>query len=255
MLHTLLGLCARAHARKQSIVHLVHTQSMCFSLSAIPPPPPHPQPPPPPPQEQLASSPRCSAADVFLTCSTSETYGLTTLEALACGTPSVLPHCDVFDELWTGKVRALLASCRCRCYRVKRLHAPLSTVTHILFDETLSIDAECRDDRYPQIPSEWFYDSQNLQSLIDALRCAGCADAKKLLMANPIKASWADATNELVQQYEEAIEKNLPNRVELASYTRVFNQFLKAALFTALTFWLLRGYTHKVSSWTLRDRT
>lgn len=65
-------------------------------------------------------------------------------------------------------------------------------------------------------------------------------------MAKPIKASWADATTELLQQYEATIEKNLPNRVELASYTRVFNQFLKAALFTAFTFWLLRGYTHKV---------
>ena len=45
------------------------------------------------------------AADCFVTCSTSETYGLTVLEALACGTPAVLPHCAVFDELWEGKVR------------------------------------------------------------------------------------------------------------------------------------------------------
>lgn len=44
------------------------------------------------------------AADVFVTCSTSETFGLTVLEALACGTPAVLPHCSVFDELWVGRV-------------------------------------------------------------------------------------------------------------------------------------------------------
>ncbi|KAL1520077.1 hypothetical protein AB1Y20_023552 [Prymnesium parvum] len=138
------------------------------------------------------------AADVFVTCSTSETYGLTTLEALACGTPAVLPHCEVFDELWMDR-----------------------------------------------IPSEWFFDSQSLPSLAGALRCAGCATSKQSLMASPIKASWADATAELVQQYEAAIQTNLPNRVELASYTRVFNQFLRAALFTALTGWLLRGYTNK----------
>ena len=44
------------------------------------------------------------AADIFVTCSTSETYGLTVLEALACGTPAVLPHCGVFDELWIGRI-------------------------------------------------------------------------------------------------------------------------------------------------------
>jgi len=44
------------------------------------------------------------AADVFVTCSTSETYGLTVLEALSCGTPVVVPHCDVFDELWQERV-------------------------------------------------------------------------------------------------------------------------------------------------------
>ena len=32
------------------------------------------------------------AADLFVTCSTSETFGLTVLESLACGTPAVLPH-------------------------------------------------------------------------------------------------------------------------------------------------------------------
>ena len=28
----------------------------------------------------------------------------TVLEALACGTPAVLPHCGVFDELWIGRI-------------------------------------------------------------------------------------------------------------------------------------------------------
>jgi len=44
------------------------------------------------------------AADIFVTCSTSETFGLTVLEALSCGTPAVLPHCGVFDELWIGRI-------------------------------------------------------------------------------------------------------------------------------------------------------
>lgn len=44
------------------------------------------------------------AADIFVTGSTSETYGLTVLEALTCGTPAVIPHCSVFDELWVGRI-------------------------------------------------------------------------------------------------------------------------------------------------------
>lgn len=40
------------------------------------------------------------AADVFVTCSRSETFGLTVTEALACGACVALPRCSVFDELY-----------------------------------------------------------------------------------------------------------------------------------------------------------
>lgn len=43
------------------------------------------------------------AADVFVTCSRSETFGLTVTEALACGACVALPRCSVFDELY-GRV-------------------------------------------------------------------------------------------------------------------------------------------------------
>eukprot|EP01065_Artemidia_motanka_P031591 TRINITY_DN3802_c1_g1_i1.p1 TRINITY_DN3802_c1_g1~~TRINITY_DN3802_c1_g1_i1.p1 ORF type:complete len:712 (+),score=90.89 TRINITY_DN3802_c1_g1_i1:57-2138(+) len=44
------------------------------------------------------------AADAFVSCSRSETFGLTVMEAMACGTPAVMPHHAVFDELWADKV-------------------------------------------------------------------------------------------------------------------------------------------------------
>ncbi|KAJ8602467.1 hypothetical protein CTAYLR_001310 [Chrysophaeum taylorii] len=40
------------------------------------------------------------ACDVFVTCSRSETFGLTVTEALACGATVALPMCPVFDELY-----------------------------------------------------------------------------------------------------------------------------------------------------------
>ncbi|KAJ1636585.1 hypothetical protein T492DRAFT_957925 [Pavlovales sp. CCMP2436] len=43
-------------------------------------------------------------ASCFVTCSTSETYGLTVVEALASGTPAVMPHCEV------ALVHSLIAS-------------------------------------------------------------------------------------------------------------------------------------------------
>jgi len=46
------------------------------------------------------------AADCFVTMSLSETYGLTGLEAQMCGCPAVMPHCEVFDEIWGKRVPA-----------------------------------------------------------------------------------------------------------------------------------------------------
>lgn len=43
-------------------------------------------------------------ADAFVSCSRSETYGLSIAEALSCGTPAVIPKHPVFDELWAAVV-------------------------------------------------------------------------------------------------------------------------------------------------------
>merc|ERR1712048_1202762 len=40
------------------------------------------------------------ACDVCVTNSVHETFGLTVIESLASGCPMVMPHCDVFDELY-----------------------------------------------------------------------------------------------------------------------------------------------------------
>jgi len=103
------------------------------------------------------------AADVFVTCSRSETYGLTVLEALACGTPVVMPHCIVFDELWLGK-----------------------------------------------LPKTWFFDATTEGSLDKALVAAADKKSKDFLEQNPVKASWADATDRLLEQYENMIQLNAP---------------------------------------------
>ena len=112
----------------------------------------------------------------------SRRYGLTVLEALACGTPAVLPRCAVFDELWAEK-----------------------------------------------LPGDWRYEAHGEEpkravAIAEALACASCEKARVRMASNPVKASWADATNELLSQYEAAIEGNLPYRQELATITKIVNQ-------------------------------
>ena len=104
------------------------------------------------------------------------------LEALACGTPAVLPRCAVFDELWAEK-----------------------------------------------LPGDWRYEAHGEEpkravAIAEALACASCEKARVRMASNPVKASWADATNELLSQYEAAIEGNLPYRQELATITKIVNQ-------------------------------
>jgi len=138
------------------------------------------------------------AADVFVTCSTSETYGLTVLESLACGTPAVLPHCGVFDELWVGRV-----------------------------------------------PDTWIYDIRNLDSMLVALKDAANRKCKEYLIAHPIKASWRDATNELLEQYKGIITTNLPNRQTRATILGAFDSLMRAILGTLVAYWVVRSYTKR----------
>ena len=150
------------------------------------------------------------------------------LEALACGTPAVLPRCAVFDELWAEK-----------------------------------------------LPGDWRYEAHGEEpkravAIAEALACASCEKARVRMASNPVKASWADATNELLSQYEAAIEGNLPYRQELATITKIVNQararpapprvppplvtphltphrspgqMIRATLLAFLMWWLLKTYS------------
>ena len=150
------------------------------------------------------------------------------LEALACGTPAVLPRCAVFDELWAEK-----------------------------------------------LPADWRYEAHSEEpkravAIAEALACASCEKARVRMASNPVKASWADATNELLSQYEAAIEGNLPYRQELATITKIVNQararptspprrrhptspdltphhapgqMIRATLLAFLMWWLLKTYS------------
>ena len=151
------------------------------------------------------------AADVFVTCSTSETYGLTVLEALACGTPVVLPHCGVFDELWDehdGRAAWFYSS-------VPNSDATASGDATATRDAAASSDATVHSDAATSGDAAVSCDGSSKgarRTLVEALRCASARACKAELQRSPIKASWADAADGLLAQYQEAIAANLPYR-------------------------------------------
>ena len=58
-----------------------------------------------------------------------------------------------------------------------------------------------------------------------------------------VKASWEDATRELLAQYEETIEANLPARETLASFIGNLDSLLRAGLVSLFAWCLMRAYT------------
>ena len=56
------------------------------------------------------------------------------------------------------------------------------------------------------------YDEGAKGGLLSSLRHATARTSKQYLRDHPIKASWKDATYELLEQYEEVINANLPKR-------------------------------------------
>ena len=123
-----------------------------------------------------------------------------------------------------------------------------------------------------KLPGDWRYEAhgrpKRAVAIAEALACE-LREARVRMASNPVKASWADATNELLSQYEAAIEGNLPYRQELATITKIVNQararptpphaasypipdltprlspgqMIRATLLAFLMWWLLKTYS------------
>ena len=69
--------------------------------------------------------------------------------------------------------------------------------------------------------------------------------AKQFLKEHPVKASWKDATDELLEQYEEAIEANRPHRQKLSTIVSGIDTLVRTLLVMAFFWWCLKSYTNK----------
>ncbi|EOD07966.1 hypothetical protein EMIHUDRAFT_453232 [Emiliania huxleyi CCMP1516] len=163
------------------------------------------------------------AADAFVTCSTSETYGLTVLEALACGTPAVLPHCSVFDELWEARLPAEWM------YNHGEAAGLLSSLAAAV---TPGSKQRLREEPVKANLGGSRRISADLGGFGGILGNLG--------ESMVTQASWRDATTELIAQYEKAIEANLPHRMELATIGAVVTNLMRVALVGLLIWWALR---------------
>jgi len=54
-----------------------------------------------------------------------------------------------------------------------------------------------------------------------------------------VKASWSDATTELLEQYDACISDNLPHRMELATIGKVLTNLFRVTLVGLVIWWAL----------------
>lgn len=90
-----------------------------------------------------------------------------------------------------------------------------------------------------RLPSAWMYDHGISAALLDSLRSAGDPSAKQRLRDQPVKASWSDATTELLEQYDACISDNLPHRMELATIGKVLTNLFRVTLVGLVIWWAL----------------
>lgn len=75
-----------------------------------------------------------------------------------------------------------------------------------------------------------------------ALNVAGSEGAREWLRVNPVSLSWEHATGELLSQYDEAIQANLPYRREVSSRKVALLHTLMAGASMLALWWLTRIY-------------
>ena len=101
--------------------------------------------------------------------------------------------------------------------------------------------------RGDDFPLTWAIDLSSLDSEFDESAGGSPSGSSSTVHSwQPIKASWAHATDVLLGQYNEAIEANMPRRKELHSVTHALTHLFKAVLFCLTVYLILRSYTRKV---------
>ena len=157
------------------------------------------------------------AADVFVTCSRSETFGLTLTEALACGLPVAYVGCEVFDELYADKLP--------RAWRYEVGDASDSS-------KSKSSTSSHHEKNMAQ---------RNEEAVIEAVSSA-LVDGKAWVARHPIPTSWKAAATDLERQYDSALER-ATKRNAYATRRQIAEQrlihILRAALVAAAAFYVL----------------
>lgn len=144
------------------------------------------------------------AADCFVTMSLSETFGLTCLEAQMCGCPAVIPHCDVFDEIWGGGAELTLP--------------PVYAV-----------------------PKDWRYEINSVQQLAAAMKAAQ-SNGREHLTKEPLRVTWREAAEDLLSQYEECIHLKAESRQTLREFISCLDHLCRLAVCSTIAFWMLNRY-------------
>lgn len=90
-------------------------------------------------------------------------------------------------------------------------------------------------------PKSWHYNIESVAELAASISSAH-KDGRKFLNEHPVQQTWRQASEELLQQYEECIKMNAKRREVLREVVTIVDHCLRVALCTVGASWVLRRY-------------
>lgn len=90
-------------------------------------------------------------------------------------------------------------------------------------------------------PKSWRYHIESLPELASAIASAQ-ESGRQFLKEKPVRMTWRDATEDLLQQYEECIQLNAKNRETLRDIVQILDHCLRVAICTVVATWVLKRY-------------
>jgi len=89
-------------------------------------------------------------------------------------------------------------------------------------------------------PKEWHYNIESPEEL--AASIAAAQTGRKYLQDHPVRMTWRDAAEELLEQYEECIKMNKKNREMLRELVQFMDHCFRVAICSTAATWVLCRY-------------
>merc|ERR1711879_315743 len=91
-------------------------------------------------------------------------------------------------------------------------------------------------------PKSWRYDIASVRELTAAIASASADEGRMYLVEHPVRATWADASTELLEQYEECIAMTRKMKANMREIVTLWDHCLRVAFGGVVATWVLSYY-------------